>query len=113
MGTVDLIHGPLHLMILKTLSWGPMHGYDIARWIRQTTDDVLQIEEGSLYPALHWMEERGWVKGTWGVSDNNRRARFYCQTRAGRLHLQRESKSWRLYSEAVGKVLHSRRQPAF
>ena len=72
MSTTDLIHGPLHLMILKTLTWGPAHGYTIARWIRQVTEDVLQIEEGSLYPALHRLEQRGLVESTWGVSENNR-----------------------------------------
>jgi transcriptional regulator len=112
MNTADLIHGPLHLMILKTLSWGPMHGYAIARWIRQITDDVLQVEEGSLYPALHRMEQRDWVEATWGISENNRRAKYYKLTAVGRRHLSKESPNWLLYAQAVGKVLQSTEQPA-
>ncbi|HEX8359024.1 MAG TPA: PadR family transcriptional regulator [Longimicrobium sp.] len=105
MSAVDLVHGPLHLMILKTLSWGPMHGYAVARWIRDVTDDVLQIEEGSLYPALHRMEERGWIEADWGVSENNRRAKFYRLTPEGRRHLTAESPNWLRFAQAVGKVL--------
>ena len=113
MSTTDLIHGPLHLMILKTLSWGPMHGYAIARWIRHVTSDVLQIEEGSLYPALHRMEQRGWVEATWGLSENNRRAKFYKLTPVGRRHLASESPHWLRFATAVGQVLEATEQPAF
>jgi PadR family transcriptional regulator, regulatory protein PadR len=113
MSTVDLIHGPLHLMILKTVSWGPMHGYAIARSIRQITDDVLQIEEGSLYPALHRMEQRGWIESEWGLSENNRRAKFYRPSEAGRRHLAAESSNWLQFAQAVGKVLQMTEQPAF
>jgi transcriptional regulator len=112
MSTTDLVHGPLHLMILKTLSWGPMHGYAVARWIRDTTDDVLQIEEGSLYPALHRMEQRGWVEAEWGTSENNRRAKFYHLTPKGRAHLKAESPNWLRFANAVGKVLLITDQPA-
>ena len=112
MSTADLIHGPLHLMILKTLSWGPMHGYAIAKWIRQVTEDVLQVEEGSLYPALHRMEQRGWVEATWGLSENNRRAKFYKLTSLGRRHLRDESPNWLRFAFAVGQVLQSSEQPA-
>ena len=113
MSTADLIHGPLHLMILKTLSWGPMHGYAIARSIRIVTDDVLQIEEGSLYPALHRMEQRGWIESEWGLSENNRRAKFYRTSESGRRHLAAESTHWLAFAQAVGKVLQLTEQPAY
>jgi PadR family transcriptional regulator PadR len=112
MSTTDLIHGPLHLMILKTVSWGPAHGYAIARSIRHVTEDVLQIEEGSLYPALHRMEQRGWIAAEWGTSENNRRAKFYRLTAAGRQHLAAESPNWLRFAQAVGKVLLTTEQPA-
>ena len=111
MATTELVHGPLHLMILKTLTWGPAHGYTIARWIRQVTDDVLQIEEGSLYPALHRLEQRGLVEASWGVSENNRRAKFYKLTSAGRRHLSSESPNWLLFARAVGQVLQAANGP--
>lgn len=113
MTTADLIHGPLHLMILKTLSWGPLHGYDIARSIRQVTDDVMQIEEGSLYPALHRLEQRGLVEADWGLSKNNRRARYYRLTPEGGRHLVQQSPHWLRFAEAVGRVLSNVQQPAF
>lgn len=112
MSTTDLAHGPLHLMILKTLSWGPMHGYAIARWIRDITGDVLQIEEGSLYPALHRMEKRGWIAADWGLSENNRRAKFYQLTTDGRAHLAAESPNWLRFAQAVGTVLQTKTRPA-
>lgn len=112
MSATDLINAPLHLMILKTLTWGPMHGYAIARWIRQVTGDVLQIEEGSLYPALHRMEQRGWVVADWGVSENNRRAKFYQLTPEGRQHLRGETPNWLRFAKAVGTVLETNEQPA-
>jgi PadR family transcriptional regulator PadR len=113
MSTADLVHGPLHLMILKTLTWGPMHGYAIVRWIRQVTGDVLQVEEGSLYPALHRMEQRGWVEASWGLSENNRRAKYYKLTTVGKRHLAKESPNWLRFAQAVGKVLQSMEQPAY
>ncbi len=112
MTAVDLVHGPLHLMILKTLTRGPMHGYAVARWIRDVTDDVLQIEEGSLYPALHRMEQRGWIEADWGVSENNRRAKFYRLTPEGRRHLSDESPNWLRFAQAVGKVLQPPDHPS-
>jgi transcriptional regulator len=111
-GDVDLVHGPLHLMILKILTWGPLHGYAIARSIRQLTGDVLAIEEGSLYPALHRMEDRGWVEAEWGLSDGNRRARFYRLTTDGRDHLGAASPRWLRFAEAVSRVLAARERPA-
>src|SRR5687768_13373417 len=102
---LDLLQGTLDLMILKAVSWRPMHGYGIARWIQQTTDDVLRVEEGSLYPALHRLEERGHIEPEWGVSENNRRAKFYKLTARGRAELHEETSSWSRFSEAVFKVV--------
>jgi transcriptional regulator len=102
---LELLQGTLDVLILKTLSWGPRHGYAIARWIRDTTDDVLRIEEGALYPALHRMQKRGWIEAEWGVSENNRRAKYYQLTSAGRAQLRAEATAWGRYSAAVGKVL--------
>ena len=103
--TVDLLQGTLDVLILKALSWGPMHGYSVARWLQQTTDDVLSIEEGSLYPALHRMERRGWIASEWGLSENNRRAKYYQLTPQGRQQLRAKSTSWAQYAGAVTKVL--------
>jgi PadR family transcriptional regulator, regulatory protein PadR len=110
---IDLLQGTLDVLILKTLSWGrAMHGYGIARWIQQVTDDVLQIEEGSLYPALHRMERKGWIEARWGLSENNRRAKFYTITTRGRQELRAEATSWATFSAAVGKVLAEQTAPA-
>src|SRR5687768_1151105 len=103
--TVELLQGTLDLLILKTLSWGPTHGYGVARWIQTTADDVLRIEEGSLYPALHRLERAGVIVSEWGVSENNRRARFYRLTRAGQQRLRAELTTWSAFSGAVAKVL--------
>jgi transcriptional regulator len=94
------------------LSWGPRHGFSIARWIQDTTNDVLRLEEGSLYPSLHRMEDKGWVRGEWGTSENNRRAKFYALTANGRRQLVHDTRDWWRYAEAVGKVLVSTRKPA-
>ena len=102
---VEMLQGTLDVLVLKTLSWGPMHGYAVARWLQQVTDDVLQIEEGSLYPALHRLERRGWVESEWGVSENNRRAKYYRITAEGRRQLRAESSTWSTFSAAVSKVL--------
>jgi transcriptional regulator len=110
--TVDFRHGAIELLLLKALSWGPQHGFSIARWIQDTADDVLRLEEGSMYPTLHRMEDRGLVKATWGTSDNNRRAKFYELTPAGRTHLTTDSRDWWRYAEAVGKVLKATTKPA-
>ncbi len=95
----------MDLLILRTLRGGPRHGYQIARAIKETSDDVLQVEEGALYPALHRIEARGWIEASWGVSDNNRRAKFYELTDAGRRGLDAQAKSWEAYVEAVGRVM--------
>lgn len=109
---VDLLQGTLDVMILKTLSWGPWHGYAIARWIERTTDDVLSIEEGSLYPALHRLERRDWVSAEWGLTETKRRAKFYRLTARGRRQLEAELSSWEVFAKAVGKVLRASEQPA-
>jgi PadR family transcriptional regulator PadR len=102
---LDLLRGTLDLLILKTLSWGPMHGYAVARWLQQVTDDVLQIEEGSLYPALHRMEESGWVSAKWMITENKRRARVYEITAAGRKQLKETEGRWRAVTTAIDQVL--------
>ena len=105
--TLDLLQGTLDVLVLKTLSWGPRHGYAVARWIRQTTGDVLRIEEGALYPALHRMERKGWIEAEWGLSENNRRAKYYQLTPRGRQQLSAESATWTTYAAAVAKVLQT------
>ena len=109
--TVDVLKGTLDVLILKTLSWGPAHGYAVSRWIREVTDQALSIEEGALYPALHRLEQRGWVTAEWGLSDNNRRARYYRLTPQGRAHLRREVSGWDRFAAAVSKVLSATEQP--
>ena len=109
---IDLLQGTLDLLILKTLSWGPAHGYSIARWIEQLTGQVLQVGEGSLYPALHRLEERGWVEAEWRRSENNRRAKFYRLTTLGRSRLRTEAVTWERFVDAVAKVLRASEQPA-
>jgi len=110
---VELLQGTLDLLVLRTLAWGPTHGYGVARWIQHITDDVLTVEEGSLYPSLHRLEKRGLIKSSWGLSENKRRAKYYEITRAGRETLTRETLSWSVYSAAVDKVLGSSRQPVW
>ncbi|HET7550413.1 MAG TPA: PadR family transcriptional regulator [Gemmatimonadaceae bacterium] len=109
---IDLLQGTLDLLILKTLSWGPAHGYSIARWIEQLTGQVLQVGEGSLYPALHRLEERGWVEAEWRRSENNRRAKFYRLTTLGRSQLRAEAVMWERFVDAMAKVLRASEQPA-
>jgi transcriptional regulator len=109
---LDLLQGTLDLMILKAVSWGPAHGYTIARWIRDLSGDVLRVEEGSLYPALHRLEERGCIEAEWGVSQNNRRAKFYRLTARGRQQLRAESSTWTRFAEAVFRVVDATEQPA-
>lgn len=103
--SIDFLKGTLDLMILKTLSWGPTHGYGIARWIEQCTDDVLEVEEGSLYPALYKLEEQGLITSDWGTSDNNRRAKFYRLTAAGKKQLRTSHDYWARFAKAVSQVL--------
>jgi len=98
-------------MILKALSWRPMHGFGVAKWIRQTTTDVLQIEDSALYPALHRMEHRGWIDAEWGVTENKRRAKYYRLTTDGRKELRARIANWDRYSSAVAKVIHATTQP--
>jgi transcriptional regulator len=107
--SVDLLQGTLEFLVLKTLSWGSLHGFAIGRWIRQATDDALAIEEGALYPALHRMERRGWIEADWGVTENNRRAKYYRITRLGKDQLRREETSWTRYVSAVSKIMAAAR----
>lgn len=102
---LDLLRGTLDLLILKTLSWGPMHGLAVLRWIERVTGERLQVEEGALYPALHRMEQRGWLDAEWGYTEQNRKAKFYRVTVAGRKQLTAELSKWSRYTEAVGLVL--------
>jgi PadR family transcriptional regulator, regulatory protein PadR len=101
----DILRGTLDLLVLKALSWGTTHGYGVARWIEFATDDALGVGEGTLYPALHRLEERGWVASRWGVSENNRRAKFYSLTADGRARLRVEADNWRRYARAVFAAL--------
>ena len=103
----DLPQGTLDLLVLKSLSLGPMHGYGIGRRIAQLADAMLSVEEGTLYPAIYRLERRGLIRGEWGVSDNNRRARFYALTRRGRRQLAVEKSAWTHLTLAVGKVLRA------
>ena len=103
----DLLQGTLELLILKTLAREPMHGYGIVKRIHTTVDDLLKIEDGSLYPALYRMEERGWIKSEWGLSENNRRAKFYSLTRAGRKQLDAECANWSRVSQAIARILQT------
>ena len=103
----DLMQGTLELLILKTLTREQMHGYGIAQRIHEAVDDLLKVEDGSLYPALYRMEERGWIASEWGVSENNRRAKFYKLTKTGRQQLAAQSVNWERISQAVMRVLQS------
>ncbi len=105
---IDLVRGTLDLLILKTLSWGPMHGLAVLRWIEQTTHQQLQIEEGALYPALHRMEEKGWLDADWGYTERNRKAKFYRLTARGRKQLAGELARWSRYTSVVGLVISAR-----
>jgi PadR family transcriptional regulator PadR len=107
---IDLLQGTLDLLVLKALSAGPAHGYGVARWIERATEDVLRVEEGSLYPALHRLNHRGWIESEWGVSENNRRARFYHLTAVGRKQLRAEAASWTVFAQAMSQAL--RTEPA-
>lgn len=102
---LSIIRGTLDLLILKALSWGPMHGLAVLRWIESVSRDRLQIEEGALYPALHRMEQKGWLEATWGYTGEGRRARFYRLTTAGRRELAAQVSRWTSYTETVGLVL--------
>ncbi len=103
--TTELRKGALSVLILKTLSWEPAHGYAISRWIREITGGTLDIQEGALYPALHRMEQKGWIQSEWGISDTNRRVKSYRLTPAGARKLGEEASSWTRFAEAMAKVL--------
>ena len=103
----DLYVGTLDVLILKALSWGPMHGYAIGRWIRQTTEDVLAVQEGALYPALHRLHAKGWLADEWGLTDTGREAKYYRLTPVGRRQLRSEVARWRTYARAVSAALES------
>ena len=106
-GEADLLQGTLNLLILRTLSLGPRHGWGISKRIRELSRDVLQVNQGSLYPALYRLEDRGWVSAKWGVSPEGRRARFYSLTAAGRRQLATQTTSWRTFATAVEHILHA------
>ena len=108
----EFLHGTLDVLILKTLSWGPRHGYAIARWLETGSDDALQIEDGSLYPALYRLEKKGWIDSEWGVTETKRKAKFYRLSRSGRAHLQRQTAEWAEFSAAVSRLLAPNAQPA-
>lgn len=103
----DLFVGTLDILILKAVSWGPQHGYGIGRWIRQTTNEVLQVQEGALYPALHRLQRKGLVEEEWGTSETGREAKYYRLTTAGRRQLRAEASRWREHAEAVSLALSS------
>jgi transcriptional regulator len=105
--SLELMQGTVAVLILKTLSWGPMHGYDVSRSIRQRSDGALGLEDAALYQALHRLERKGWIEAEWGLSENNRRAKFYRLTDEGRKALQAEVSTWRNYVVAVSKVLET------
>lgn len=105
--SLDLMHGTVAVLILKTLSWGPMHGYDVSRTIRQRSEGALGLEDAALYQALHRLEGKRWIESEWGVSENNRKAKFYRLTDDGRKQLQLEVSTWQRYASAVSKVLET------
>ena len=104
---IDLLRSSLDLLVMKALSWGPMHGYAINEWIEGATSSLLLLEEGTLYPALHRLERRGWIASEWGVSENNRRAKFYRLTPAGRAQLRNETPTWLRHAEAIAQALRA------
>jgi PadR family transcriptional regulator, regulatory protein PadR len=106
---LELVKGTLDVLILKTLSWGPLHGYAVSRWIRQQTEGVLEVEDAALYQALHRLERRKLIEAEWGVSENNRRAKYYQLTASGRKQLRQESATWRTYAQAVFQILDAQR----
>jgi PadR family transcriptional regulator len=107
---VDLLQGTLDMLILRTLLFGPLHGHNIAHYIQQTSDDVLKVDHGSLYPALQRLERRGLISAKWGTSENNRRARYYRLTAAGRKQLTADTSKWERLSEAIARILRPNRE---
>src|ERR1700753_2684433 len=108
---LELLRGSLNVLILKALVWGPLHGYSITSLIQRQSDDALLVEEGTLYPALWRLESKGWVEAEWGLSENNRKAKFYRLTAEGRKQLVHEIKTWEAYAAAVAKVLSPTEPP--
>jgi transcriptional regulator len=104
---MDLLKGTLDVLVLKALTWGPRHGYAVARWIEDATDGQLQVEDGALYHALHRLEKQGWLDSEWGVSETNRRARYYTLTAAGRRQLAAKTATWTRYAEAIFAALRT------
>ncbi len=104
-----LLKGTLDVLILKTLSWGPLHGYAVSRWLREATEDAFRVEEGALYPALRRLEKKGWLESSWGVTETNREAKFYSLTEEGRRRLTSEVNAWTRYVEAMSRVLYRTR----
>jgi transcriptional regulator len=104
---IDLLYGTLDVLVLKTLSWGPMHGYAITTWIRTRSEGTLEVDDAALYKALHRLEQRGHLESSWGLSENNRKAKYYQLTTQGRRELRAESQVWRAYAMAVFKVLET------
>jgi PadR family transcriptional regulator PadR len=108
---LDLFRGTLDVLILKALVWGPLHGYAITSFIRRQSDEALLVEEGTLYPALWRLENKGLLEAEWGLSENNRKAKFYRLTSEGRRHLRQETKTWEAYASAVAKILSATQMP--
>jgi len=108
-----LLQGTVELLVLKTLTWGPMHGYGIAEWIEHVTDDVLRVEEGSLYPALYRMARKGWITAEWGLSENNRRAKYYRLTAEGRRQFRDQTSGWRRFAAAVDQAISASVAPSW
>jgi transcriptional regulator len=104
-GSVNLLQGTLDLLVLKAMTFGPIHGYGVARWVRDTTSGTLNVDDGALYPALHRLEKRGWVRSEWGVTEENRRAKYYVLTRSGRKQMEVQADAWTRYADAVSACL--------
>ena len=104
---MDILRGTMDVLILRAVSWGPVHGYGVARWIEQATGEALKVEEGTLYPALHRLEDRRLIEAEWGLSENNRRARFYTITAAGRKALRHETASWVRFAQDMAAALEA------
>ena len=107
MPDLELLQGTLDTLVLKTLSWGPRHGYAVARWIKDTSDDTILVEDRALYVALHRLEERGWVESQWGLSENNRKAKYYELTPAGQRQLKAKAREFTDYARAMFKILEA------
>ncbi|MGH6689388.1 MAG: PadR family transcriptional regulator [Longimicrobiales bacterium] len=108
---MNLIQGTLDLLVLKAIAGGPRHGYEVARWVRDTTEGALEVDDGALYTSLHRLEERGWVRSDWGLSEKGRRAKYYVLTGAGRRRLATEKAAWATYAQAVFKVVGAPEAP--